>query len=282
MDRLSFLRDRRDGSGRVQLVDGLGSELHAPTSRLARGRPRIRLQPRQAQPGGVPHVSSVCESALAREVSPDRMRSPRPAHSGTNRLSARVRVFLLSPADCSGERAQLLLRPQAQFELARELQSPLGARLRDVFSFMSGLYFRGKLAYVDRFGRPGAKSRGGLMSLDQRVRPDDLRRFAAVAIEPKNPSYRLPLERDAQALAKRLGPDGEAVLLGSVATGKYTEVLLTILARRLRFPAAFVGRGDMSRGSLMLRCAGAGLELEYLPVPAEPVHASTSLGHSRG
>ena len=218
------------------------------------------------------------------------MNSPRPAHSRTNRLSAKARVFLLSPADCSGERAQLLLRPQAQFELARELQSPLGARLRDVFSFMSGLYFRGKLAYVDRFGQPGAKSPGalvitaggGLMSLDQRVRPDDLRRFAAVAIEPKNPSYRLPLERDAQALAKRLGPDGEAVLLGSVATGKYTEVLLTILAHRLRFPAAFVGRGDMSRGSLMLRCAGAGLELEYLPVPAEPVHASTSLGPSRG
>ncbi len=218
------------------------------------------------------------------------MKSPRSAHSRTSRAAGTARVFLLSPADCSGERAQLLLRPQAQFALARELQSPLGARLRDVFSFMSGLYFRGKLAYVDRFGRPASKSPGalvitagaGLVSLDQRLRPDELRRFAAVAIEPKNPSYRLPLERDAQTLARRLGPDGEAVLLGSVATGKYTEVLLAILADRLHFPAAFIGRGDMSRGSLMLRSARAGLELEYLPVPAEPVHASTALAHNRG
>ncbi len=218
------------------------------------------------------------------------MRIPRPARPRTSRRSGSARVFLLSPADCSGDRAKLLLRPQAQFDLARELHSPLGARLRDVFSFMSGLYFRGKLAYVDRFGRPGSKSPGalvitaggGLMSLDQRVRPDDLRHFGAVAIEPKNPSYRLPLERDARTLARCLGPDGEAVLLGSVATGKYTEVLLAILADRLRFPADFIGRGDMSRGSLMLRCARAGLELEYRPVPAEPVHAPTPLAHSRG
>jgi hypothetical protein len=191
------------------------------------------------------------------------------------------RVFLLSPANCSGERAQLLLRSGADFALARELQSISGARLRDVFQFMSGLYFRGKLAYADRFARPPGRGAGalvisaggGLLDLDERVRPDDLRRFADVPIDPKDPRYRLPLERDARILAKRLGARGEVVLLGSIATRKYTEVLLGIFADRLRFPTAFVGRGDMSRGSLMLRSARAGLELEYLPVPGEPLHA---------
>jgi len=191
------------------------------------------------------------------------------------------RVFLLSPANCSGERCQLLLRPGASFGLARELQSSEGARLRDVFEFLSGLYFRGKLAYADRFARPPARGTGafvitagdGLLNLDERIRPDDLRRFAEVSIDPRNPRYRLPLERDARVLAKKLGARGEAVLLGSIATAKYTQVLLGIFAGRLRFPSAFIGRGDMSRGSIMLRCARAGLELEYLPVPSAPIHA---------
>jgi len=32
------------------------------------------------------------------------------------------------------------------------------------------------------------------------------------------------------------------------------------------FPPAFVGRGDMSRGGLMLRCVDSGIELEYAPI----------------
>jgi hypothetical protein len=205
---------------------------------------------------------------------------------GQPRLSE-PRVFLLSPANCSGERCQVLLRPGASFELARELQSREGARLRDIFEFLSGLYFRGKLAYADRFARPPAGSTGalvitagdGLLSLDERIRPDDLRRFAEVSIDPRNSRYRLPLERDARVLAKKLGARGEAVLLGSIATAKYTQVLLGAFAGKLRFPPAFIGRGDMSRGSIMLRCARAGLELEYLPVPAAPIHAR---GTTRG
>ncbi len=179
-----------------------------------------------------------------------------------------ARVFLLSPANCSGERARLLMNPGASFALARQLQSSAGARLRDVFEFMSGLYFRGKLAYVDRFARPPARGAGalvitagaGLLDLDQRVGPDDLRRFADVPIDPRDPRYREPLERDARTLAKRLGAG---------------------VTDRLRFPTAFVGRGDMSRGSLMLRSARDGRELEYLPVPGEPVHAEKSGGPVR-
>src|SRR5215468_3595531 len=96
-----------------------------------------------------------------------------------SRVSPEVppRIFLLSPAHCRGERAQLLLRPQAQFPLALELRSSPGARLRDVFQFMSGLYFRGKLAYSDRFARPPPGGPGtlvivpgeGLVSPDRRV-----------------------------------------------------------------------------------------------------------------
>ena len=35
---------------------------------------------------------------------------------------------------------------------------------------------------------------------------------------------------------------------------------------RLRFPVDFVGRGDMSRGGLMLRCAVDRRELPYIAV----------------
>jgi hypothetical protein len=44
------------------------------------------------------------------------------------------------------------------------------------------------------------------------------------------------------------------------------DVLLQIFGSRLTFPLAFVGRGDMSRGGLLLRSAAAGAELQYVPV----------------
>src|SRR6184192_2110471 len=66
----------------------------------------------------------------------------------------RRRVFLLSPAHCGGERAKLLFRPEARFELAMKLRTPQGAPIGEVFSFLSGLYFRGKMAYAARFAAP--------------------------------------------------------------------------------------------------------------------------------
>jgi hypothetical protein len=48
--------------------------------------------------------------------------------------------------------------------------------------------------------------------------------------------------------------------------GKYVDLLLPIFGDRLMFPVHFVGRGDMSRGGLMLRCVTAGLELPYVPL----------------
>jgi hypothetical protein len=184
------------------------------------------------------------------------------------------RVFLLSPAYCGGTRAQLALREDARFELARQLRTVPGAPLGEVFSFFSGLYFRGKLAYARAFAQPPAGLSGiyvitptdGLRPADEPVDVERLRRFAAVDIDVEDTRYRRPLLRDARWLAAAVGPRCEIVLLGSVATGKYIDLLLSAIGDRLRFPPAFVGRGDMSRGGLLLRCARDGTELEYVAV----------------
>jgi len=184
------------------------------------------------------------------------------------------RIFLLSPAYAGGERARMILREQAQFPLARRLRGKSGAPIADVFTFLSGLYFRGKIAYATAFARPARGTPGvlvitptrGLIDVRTRIRLDDLREFAEVDINENDPRYRLPIERDARRLATRLPTQSEVVLLGSIATGKYVEILLANFGDRLRFPAEFVGRGDMSRGGLMLRCAVDGQELSYVPV----------------
>lgn len=184
------------------------------------------------------------------------------------------RVFLLSPAHCGGERAGLLLREGADFDLARRIRRPPGAPLGEVFSFLSGLYFRGKLAYAEAFATPPGILPGiyvitpneGLRLHDERVDRARLLEFARVDIGAGDPRYSTPLARDARTLAAAIGPSCEVVLLGSVATGKYLEPLTAALGDRLRFPADFVGRGDMSRGGLLLRCVRAGRQLEYSAV----------------
>jgi hypothetical protein len=192
------------------------------------------------------------------------------------------RVFLLSPANAGGVRIALVLRAGATFPLARAVQGPEGAPLGEVFRFTSGLYFRGKLAYATAFARPPPGVPGalviapgrGLVPADARVTAEDLRALAAVPVDPRDPRYAGPLARDAALLAERLGRRGEAVLLGSVASGKYADVLLGPLGDRLRFPPAFVGRGDMSRGGLLLRCVRAGEELPYGPLAGAVVHGA--------
>ena len=190
------------------------------------------------------------------------------------------RIFLLSPAHCGGQRAQLVLNERAAFDLAQRVRVGAGAPLGEVFSFLSGLYFRGKLTYARAFARPPDGRAGvfvitptdGLRPADEPVDLVRLRRFASVDIEGDDPRYRAPLDRDARRLARRVGPSGEVVLLGSIATGKYVEPLLAVLGERLRFPADFVGRGDMSRGGLLLRQAAADIELTYVPVAGAVRH----------
>ena len=186
---------------------------------------------------------------------------------------ATARVFLLSPAHCGGERAQLLFNPRAKFDLACRLRTPDGATLGEVFSFLSGLYFRGKLAYAERFGLPLViTTNAGLRPADERVTLDTLRAAARVDIKAGNPRYRRPLLASARTVAEYLAPDGAVTLLGSIASDKYVDVLLSVFAERLTFPAEFVGRGDMSRGGLLLRCVRAGQELSYVPVAGAVRH----------
>jgi len=197
---------------------------------------------------------------------------------------AALRIFLLSPANCGGRRAQMVLSERATFDLAARLRTRAGAPMGEVFSFLSGLYFRGKLAYARAFAAPPDPQSpisgggifvitptAGLRSPDTHVTIDAIRAFAGVDVAADNPRYRRPLERSAHAIAADVG-DSQVVLLGSIASSKYVDVLQGIFGDRLVFPAEFVGRGDMSRGGLMLRCVSAREELRYIPVAGAVRH----------
>jgi hypothetical protein len=193
--------------------------------------------------------------------------------------SSDPRVFLLSPANCGGTRARQALSPRATFSLAARLQSPDGVAIGELFSFVSGLYFRGKLTYARRFAAPPDPSNpligagihvitpnAGLRPPETLVTAAAVRRFRGAEVDADNPAYRRPLERSCRALAGEIGPECDVVLLGSIASAKYVDVLTGIFGARLRFPSDFVGRGDMSRGGLLLRKAAEGVELDYVPV----------------
>jgi hypothetical protein len=167
----------------------------------------------------------------------------------------------------------MVLREEAQFDLAVRLRTG-GVPIIEVFSFVSGLYFRGKAMYSQTFAAPPEGLNGtfvitpdrGLMPAKTVVTTAELREMASVPIDAAEERYRVPLEREARNTAAVAGPACEFVLLGSIATAKYVDPLLEIFGSRLVFPADFVGRGDMSRGGLLLRCAQAGEELRYVPV----------------
>lgn len=183
-------------------------------------------------------------------------------------------IFLLSPANLSGERAKMILNPRAGFALAHAVQTAEGAPLGDVFSFVSGLYFRGKTAYAAAFGRPPEPDAGalvisagdGFVPVNERVTAGRLRLWADVQIHERNPAFTEPLVRDAETLERAYGATSRFVLLGSVASEKYVRPLTRVFGDHLLFPSDFVGRGDMSRGALMLRAAREGAELSYEPV----------------
>jgi hypothetical protein len=191
------------------------------------------------------------------------------------------RVFLLSPANASGIRAQLILRKDATFPLALRLREGC-LTLGEAFTFMSGLYFRGKLAYAKAFAQPPSNTPGalvitacgGLLSPEMPLTKDALCAISSAPVAVSESRYRIPLEHDARLLAQQIGTRCEVILLGSVATPKYVEPLLRIFGERLLFPAEFAGRGDMSRGGLMLRCAHSGEQLAYVPVATAARHGA--------
>lgn len=185
--------------------------------------------------------------------------------------AAPFQVFLLSPANCSGKRAGYLLDGTSASPVAERLRDG-GAPLGDVFTYMSALYFRGKVAYASAFARPPAGWDGvqvivpghGLRPASMIVDLRALRGIAGVAVDLEERRYTAPLVRDAKRLARDLGEAGRVVLLGSIATPKYLDPLGVTLGARLHYPAEFVGLGDMSRGSIMLRHAAEGRELTYV------------------
>jgi hypothetical protein len=198
---------------------------------------------------------------------------PRKIDIGTSNDTTN-RIFVLSPAYAGGQRARMIMSDRAQFDLALRLRDKKGATIAEVFTFLSGLYFRGKIAYANAFARVTNGSCGvfvitptqGLVDAQKRITLEDLREFAEVDIDQDDPRYRKPLERDVRLLAKKLSSRCEVILLGSIASKKYVDLLLGTFGERLRFPADFVGRGDMSRGGLLLRSAADRQELNYVAV----------------
>lgn len=179
----------------------------------------------------------------------------------------------------------MVLSDRARFDLAIRLRSGHGVAIGEVFAFVSGLYFTGKLAYALEFARPpepGALLTGsgalvitptaGLRPVETTISIDALRAFGDVDIAAGDPRYRAPLVASARVLDEEIGADSDVVLLGSIASSKYVGVLLDVFGERLLFPVDFVGRGDMSRGGLLLRAVRSGQELPYVPVAGAVRH----------
>ena len=186
-------------------------------------------------------------------------------------------VYLLSPANCAGTRARLLLKSQTSPLTARLANG--GAPLGEVFTFMSSLYFRGKLAYATRFGLAYVIAPGrGLLPVDMLIRIDDLKGMATVEVDEDLPAFREPLVRDATTIARNLGAEDRVVLLGSVATAKYVGPLLQVFGERLHFPATQVAcfpcadllQQDGER-SLVLQQRGADLASQR-QMPQHEIH----------
>jgi hypothetical protein len=192
--------------------------------------------------------------------------------AGAETVPVRTQIFLLSPANVAGIKGQRLLNPSGDSDLALRLRDS-GATLGEVYRFISSLYFRGKLDYAQRFqsaphGVAGVQiiTGAGLMLPETVITLSDLRRISATSIDAKNSDYRLSLDSDLLRLRERVSDETEIILLGSIATSKYITPIREVFGKRLLFPRAFLGLGDMSRGSILLRYCAQGEELEYRPV----------------
>jgi hypothetical protein len=173
------------------------------------------------------------------------------------------KIFLLSPANASGKRAGYLTSGKSS--LSTEFRSTEGCALSEAYAFMSSLYFRGKLAYSQKYGdqsfiiTPGF----GLVSLDWKLTASRFSQIRETQVSAKSPVYVDPFRRDAEKIAAL---DSQIILLGSIATGKYLDVLKPIFGSNLFYPEKFKSLGDMSRGAMMLNSCREGVELDYVSV----------------
>jgi hypothetical protein len=191
------------------------------------------------------------------------------------------RVFLLSPASPDGVRSAQLTSPRARFGAAERYRSPEGVRIEEAFTFMSSLYFRGKITYARHFAAPppelelGSEDDGilviapgfGLVPPSWRITPERMKKLRRTPVDLKNESYCRPMRTHAEQL-REIAPAAQVVLLGSVATGKYVDLLLPVFGDRLLFPRDFAGAGDMKRGGMLLRAVREDQELEYVTLDA--------------
>src|SRR5262245_13066213 len=137
------------------------------------------------------------------------------------------KIFLLSPASLTGERAKQLLSPAARFDTALRYQSPEGVPIEEAFAFLSSLYFRGKIAYARHFAGPSGvlviAPGFGLVPADWPLTAERMETLRRTPIDLKNPDYCEPMRRHAQTLKEALPDETRVVLLGSIATGKYVD-----------------------------------------------------------
>jgi hypothetical protein len=189
-------------------------------------------------------------------------------------------VFIVSPANLGGARAQFLFRDGAASDLARRVRSRDGAPLAEVFSFISSLYFRGKITYATAFGRPPTGVDGalvitpgeGLLPAHEPVTLERMRAWAGVDVDARSEAFTTPLIGAVESLERAHGATTRFVLLGSVATDKYVRPLTRVFGDHLLFPPDFIGRGDMSRGALLMRAVREATELAYAPVEGATRH----------
>ena len=174
---------------------------------------------------------------------------------------------------------------RASRDSRRACDSADGVPLGDLFAFVSGLYFRGKLTYARRFARRPSRGNpivgsgvhvitpnAGLRSPDTRVTRAAVRGVCRRRHRRRQRGVP-PSARAQRARARaRDRADCEVVLLGSIASPKYVDVLLAIFGDRLLFPSDFVGRGDMSRGGLLLRQRPRAWSSPYVPVAGAVRH----------
>jgi hypothetical protein len=202
--------------------------------------------------------------------------------------SSNPNIFLLSPADASGRRGQMLLNPKSQFELAQRLRTS-GITLGEAYSFMSSLYFRGKLSYAATFAnqthdQPSIQiitPTRGLLSPHTTLNLSDLSDLGLERILEKNPRYRDPLERDLRKLSESLGTEGKVIFLGSLGTKRYIPLLKEILGNRILVPRDFLGMGNMKRGAVLLRCVREHRQLSYVTLADTEVTRKPKLGPSK-
>lgn len=182
-------------------------------------------------------------------------------------------LFLLSPANLGGERARLLTSAQARFPAAARYRQG-GLTIGEAFAWISSLYFRAKLHYARRFGSLATGSAVlviapgfGLVPEDWPLSSDRWRRLRRVPVDPRRPAFRRPLATACDELRQRLSADDRIVFLGGLSAERYLSVLGPALGPHLLIPRDFVSRGQMQRGSLLLRAIRDDEELVYASPP---------------